>query len=265
MPPPARLSKQQREALARQDAPFLARELVFTEPRSNEAHLRQTARLLADRQVHSPCARAVSHIVDLFERSIPREKKAMLACRTGCSFCCHQPVAVTAPEAFYLAGVLVLRPEAAAAMAVMAARTADRRADQAGITWFPCPLLDGEGSCTAYRARPTACRAYVSINVEDCKANYLAPGSVTVMEPQGYTPIKDRFRVMLLAAMRANGLPTHFYEMNAAVSVILATDNAEKRWLRGENIFGDLPTLIPPSALIDKMVTGLAEFIAPAL
>jgi Fe-S-cluster containining protein len=265
MPLASNLSKPQREALARQDAPYLAKALILTDPRSNEAHLRHSMRLLADRRVFSPSARTVSHVVELFERSVPTAQKALLACRAGCSFCCHQPVAVTAPEAFYLAALLSLSPDRVAAMEDMAARTRDRVPDAPKVPWSSCPLLDGEGGCTAYRARPLACRAYVSVDVEACRTSHPFPGNGQVMEPRGYTSLKDHFRIILLTAMRANGLPLVFYEMNAAVTAALRIENAEKRWLRGEPIFADLRTITPLSPKTEQVVNWLVQNVAPTV
>lgn len=257
-----RLTPAQRDAIARQDAPFIGGGLIPGDPRSSEAHLRQVARLLGDRQTRSPCGRAVSHVVELFERSVGAEQRALLACRPGCAFCCHQPVAVTAPEAFFLANQLQDRPEAVAAMAALAEAARDRAPDQPRVAWFACPLLDGEGNCTAYRTRPLACHAQVSVNVEDCRQGFGPAASRTVMEPRGYTPLKGHCRMILLAAMRVQGLPLVFYEMNAAVAALQGIDNAEKRWLRGEDVFKGQRTVspLPPQTLqtIDWMANAIA-------
>ncbi len=265
MPPSKRLSRPVLEALARQDAAFLPYGLNFSDSRSTEAHLRLTGRLLADRQTSSPSSRAVAHISELFERSIPAEVKNTLACRSGCSLCCHQPVVVTAAEAFFLAAVLQLRPDTQAAMEAAAVQARDLDHSAPNGAWFACPLLDAEGNCSVYRARPTPCRAYVSINLQDCRASYLVPGSATVKEPQGYSQVRDHCRVILLAAMQANGLPLYLYEMNAAVVTALKTPNAEKRWLRGENIFSELPGIVPQNLQVQQTVAWLAQNIAQTL
>lgn len=263
--PANQLPQATRDALTRQDASFLARGLILNDPRSSEAHLRRTARLLGDRQAPSPCGRAVTHVTELFEKTVTAQQKAMLACRTGCSLCCHQPVAVSAPEAFYLAAVLQLRPDVLAAMEEKAAHS--RNSDPAGTkaSWFACPLLDEAGACSAYRARPIACHAFVSTNVEDCRDAFGPNATRRIMEPLGMSDLKDHCRVMLLAAMRVHGLPPLFYEMNAAVSTVMKLPHAEKRWLRGENVFGDLPTITPLAPQPARVVEMLAQNIAPTL
>jgi len=76
----SQLSTAQREALARQDAPFLATGLIAGNPQSFEAHLRQAARLMAQTSA-SPSGRLVRHVTDLFERSVPESARAKLAGR----------------------------------------------------------------------------------------------------------------------------------------------------------------------------------------
>lgn len=257
------LSRVQRDALARQDAPFLAAPLRPADPRSFEAHVRQAARLLRDRQTSaSPSARAVRHVVELFERSVPESARAQLACASGCAFCCYQPVRVTAAEAFFLAGQLRERPETEAAVRAAADMLSDRQADAPKVAWLRCPLLDADNGCSAYAARPLNCHAYVSVNVEDCKA--VEAGAV-VMEPAPYKTIKEGARVMLQAALRANGLPDTSYELNAALRAVLDTDHAEKRWLRGEDIFAQVPQVSPNNAQAEKLIAWVAANIAPTL
>lgn len=260
------LSRLQRDALARQDAPFLAAALRPGDPRSFEAHARHAARLMADRQTSaSPSARLVRHLVELFERSVPESARAQLACASGCAFCCHQPVNVTAAEAFYLASQVREQAGAAAAVRAAADRLSDRRADTPRVAWMRCPLLGEDNACTFYGARPLACHTYVSVNVNDCRNAYPNPGDAVVMEPSSYQGLKDGCRVILKAALRMRGLSDANYEMNAAVRAVLEAEHAEKRWLRGEDIFAQLPQVSPNNAQAEKLVAWVAANIAPTL
>src|SRR3954464_1651705 len=148
-----RLSLGQRKALARQDAPFLATGLIAGNPQSFEAHLRQAARLMAQTSA-SPSGRLVRHVTDLFERSVPESARAKLACRSGCAFCCHQPVRVSAPEAFFLAAQLRERPDTAAAVRDAAIALAGRNPETPrtawSAAWVRCPLLDRGDGCSVH-------------------------------------------------------------------------------------------------------------------
>jgi Fe-S-cluster containining protein len=262
----SRLSTAQRESLARQDTPFLATGLILGNPRSFEAHLRQAAKLMRDRQTSaSPSTRLVRHVCELFERSVPESARAKIACASGCAFCCYQPVRVSPPEAFFLACAVAGHPEWEAAVRDAAAKLDGRRADAQRVTWLRCPLLDKADSCAVYAARPFACHAYVSVDVNDCKHAYPQPGDGVVQEPVSYKDLRSSCRMILQASLRLNGLPDNQYELNAALCIVLDTENAEKRWLRGENIFAAIPPISPNTPEVEQVLNLIAERIGPTL
>jgi hypothetical protein len=80
-----------------------------------------------------------------------------------------------------------------------------------------------------------------------------------------YKTLKESCRVILQGALRANGLPDTSYELNAAVRAVLDTDHAEKRWLRGEDIFAQVPQVSPNNAQAEKLIAFVAANIAPTL
>jgi len=261
-----RLSPAQREAIARQDAPFLAAGLIAGNPNSFEAHLRQAARLMADRQTSaSPSARLVRHVTDLFERSVPESARAKLACRSGCAFCCHQPVKVSAPEAFFLAAQLRERPDTAAAVRDAAIALAGRNPEAPRVAWLRCPLLDRGDGCSVHSARPFSCHGHVSLDVEDCKISFSPGGAWSVREPALYDDLRNSWRLILQAALRLNGLSDAHYELNAALDLALQTENAEKRWLGGENIFAPLKALSSNKPEIEQILALIDARIGPTL
>jgi Fe-S-cluster containining protein len=263
---PNRLSLAQRETQARQDAPFLAAGLIPGNPRSFEAHLRQAARLLRDRQISaSPSVRMVRHVTELFERSVPESARAQIACASGCSFCCHQPVRVSPAEAFFLARHISERPDTMTAVREAGALLAGRVADAPKVSWMRCPLLDAAGNCSVYAARPLGCHSHVSVDVNDCKNAYPQPGEAVVREPVLYNDLRSSCRMILQSALRLNGLADTHYELNAALRIAMDTDNAEKRWLRGENIFAALPEVSPNKPEIERILALIAERVGPTL
>ena len=261
-----RSDRPQREALARLDAPFLTMGLVPGDPRSFEAHLRHAARLMAERQVSgSPSARLVRHVAGLFESSVPAAAQAGLACRSGCAFCCHQPVKVNAAEAFFLAGQVRERPDRAAAVREAVAQLAGRDAELPRTAWLRCPLLDEADACSVHSARPLSCHGYVSLDVEDCKKSYPQTGAWSVREPAIYGDLRNSWRLILQAALRLNGLSDTNYELNGALALVLDTEEVEKRWLRGENIFAGLRPLAPNKPEIEQVLALIAARIGPTL
>lgn len=266
MQPTNRLSLAQREALIRQDRPFLATGLILGNPRSFEAHLRQAAGLLRDRQTSaSPSVRLMRHVTDQFERSVPDAARAKIACRSGCAFCCRQPVKVNAVEAFFLAIQVRARPDTVLAVREAADALAGRDPQIPKAAWLRCPLLDQADACSVHAVRPLSCHGYVSLDVEDCKRSYPQTGAWSVREPALYGDLRNSWRLILQAALRLNGLPDTQYELNAALCAVLETDNAEKRWLRGENIFAALPAISPNKPEVEQVLALIAERVGPTL
>ncbi|MDP2309319.1 MAG: YkgJ family cysteine cluster protein [Pseudomonadota bacterium] len=88
-----------------------------------------------------------------------------MSCRVGCTACCHDnPRGVTGVEIERLRRSVDTFPDRARVKSAFA-RLAAQRAD--AEAWRrrqePCPLLDGDGRCRAYAARPLACRAFVAV------------------------------------------------------------------------------------------------------
>jgi hypothetical protein len=165
------------------------------------------------------------------------------ACAKGCSFCCHNAVSVSAPEAFRLAReVCALPAEQAAAVT---ATLALRRRELEGVPLpeqarrrTPCALLGPDGSCRAYAARPLPCIGMVSLDVAACEAVFRAPGGPTkIPVDRLWFSISGAHNLALRLACRDAGLAAARYELHDALHVALAEPNAEARWLAGEDPF----------------------------
>ena len=88
-----------------------------------------------------------------------------LACRSGCAFCCYIPVAARPAEIFLLAGFIQTQFNEAEQVGLIqrlrehVTRSAPLTREQRHATNTPCPLLR-DSRCSAYAARPLACRAH---------------------------------------------------------------------------------------------------------
>lgn len=180
------------------------------------------------------------------------------ACRSGCSFCCHNAVSVSAPEAFRLAREVLALPEAERA-AVRA--TLDTRADQlAALTLeeqarrrTPCALLSKEGACGVYAARPLPCIGMVSLSAAACESVFATPerGEKIPVDRLWFT-VSGAHNLALRLASRDAGLAHLRYELHDALRVALADPTAEQRWLAGVDPFSACRpdrTSIAPQAL----------------
>ncbi len=112
--------------------------------------------------------------------------------------------------------------------------------DRAWHDWVRCPLLEDE-SCSIYAARPLACHSFVSVNLAACIAAFVDHGPPDIPMPADNVSLLYGCRILLCAAQRLIGVTSHSYEMNKAVAAILAQgDDAEARWLAGEDVLSGL-------------------------
>ncbi len=170
---------------------------------------------------------------------------AEVQCRAGCSFCCHQNVDVTIPEAILVA--LQLGDEAdPRRTAILAAADAFRDLDDDTriATGKPCPLLV-DHRCSVYNVRPINCRSFTSPDATNCHESMrrLEAGEVT-----GESPLPIEVYVVLRflcggeqAAIRGIcrdlGLQADIVELTQTVAAIIRDPMLIERWASGEQVF----------------------------
>ncbi len=166
------------------------------------AELENTARTLATSASSRGWSRESSdkfaqRIATFADRSIKmvQQGSAVLACAPGCNYCCHLAVSATPWEMVRLANVVaewpdVQKQELIDRLMSYCDLAAPHRAERFTRFRAPCPLLV-EGLCSAYEARPLACRGRVSEDVDVCKmhaesanevASFKRTGEQTVVE-----------------------------------------------------------------------------------
>lgn len=111
---------------------------------------------------------------------LARQQQQAIACKRGCHWCCHQPVFALDYELELLAAFIEanfseqekneIKQKAREKQTVLANKTGDDLLNSK----HPCPLLK-DGACSAYLARPMACRIYLSTDVETCLHFYNKP------------------------------------------------------------------------------------------
>jgi hypothetical protein len=167
------------------------------------------------------------------------------ACRPGCSYCCHQDVAVSPPEALAIAHHLrvALSPAELAGLisrvAIAAARLRDAGGRERFLLKIPCPLLS-DGRCIVYPLRPLACRGDNSLDAGVCAAAFHSPGPGQEAVPAEYPPQRAISSGLLWGAVDSldeAGLEAGPLELTQALTVILEREDASEAWLRGERLF----------------------------
>jgi Fe-S-cluster containining protein len=163
-----------------------------------------------------------------------------VACKKGCSHCCHTWVSVSAPEALFTAKIIKQRGDAAIGKVRLAHQhTKDYDFDTRVQHPYPCPLLEGD-VCSIYDSRPKTCRLAASADAEICARTYHNITDEDVPTPAMYLSTRSVYTIAMAAGLRHANLPYHGYEFNAVLVRALETDNAEQRWLVGEDLFTDI-------------------------
>jgi len=161
-------------------------------------------------------------LADALQKMPPGEP---LACRAACAWCCHLTVVVSVPEVLRLAEHLrrALSPAALDALqARCEARAAERRT-MSIVRWErtrrePCVLLV-DNQCSAYEARPLACRAANSVDATACEAGHADSNrSIPAYLPQ--LSIYGQTRDLIGQVLRTRGGPGPL-ELSAALAIAL--------------------------------------------
>jgi Fe-S-cluster containining protein len=194
-------------------------------------------------EFHRVTRRAQQRLDQLFSAMV-EEGGVPIACRAGCSFCCHFKVESRAPDVFALAAWVEANftaPERAALLERLrahAAKLEELSTEQQLRTNLACPLLR-EGRCSAYAARPAACRIAHSMNVQPCEYAYEHPEEIDA--PSG-ADVEMRLALRVAHdgvawAFRDAGFDDRPYRLSAALAEALTDPNAAARWLARERAF----------------------------
>lgn len=165
---------------------------------------------------------------------------ASVQCTKGCNFCCHSTVTASAPEVFRVAR-LVQAQEAtspAGTSAVGARAKARSAATLEALLSLrdPCPLLI-DGNCSVYDGRPMGCRQFLSTDVEGCRTAFQRGSNDLPFIPAAANAGLI-VRSLLMGAASSLQLKVDNYELSSALTIALATPDAEARWLAGEDVLG---------------------------
>lgn len=146
-------------------------------------------------------------------------REVEIACRSGCSWCCHFDVDVTPAEAAAIAGVIRTwhpRDRRARIEALKQAQAAREGMDGPMDRYFariPCALLV-DGKCSVYAVRPLLCRGYLSSDKDECQRGFdqrdssevieSALNIVSILQTQ-LDPEQGRLEDLVLAALEGRG------------------------------------------------------------
>lgn len=165
-------------------------------------------------------------------------------CKPGCSYCCHFRIEVVAPEVFILARRLSTLPKER--LEVLSERLRDHADKAQGVRRenfsLTCSLLE-DGRCSVYEDRPSICRKYLSLDVEECKK----PG---LSAPEdGEIVLKSSALINGTREAYAKAkLPLQVHELGQALLIALTDPTCEQRWYDGEVVFPVIPEAEMPAS-----------------
>jgi Fe-S-cluster containining protein len=182
-----------------------------------------------------------------------------LACRAGCTWCCHFSVDVRAVEVFSILDFVERSVPAEEKARIYSEVRANSKALQGMDDMdrmrrnVKCPFLSA-GRCSIYEARPQTCRNYHATDVAGCQQSYEDPDNLDI-DPEFAPMVYQAGGAHVDAfsrAMREAGYDTNVYEMNCALDTALAEPDARKRFeqkgapfkkLAGDDVPGEFEDL----------------------
>jgi len=191
------------------------------------------------------CVTLAARIDTLIEQAMQslQADGAGIACREGCSFCCHLRVMIFPHEAIALFRYLGSQMPKEQARTVRkrvlenAAHIGALAREGRTATSLPCAFLV-DGKCSAYEARPAACSGYHSLSREKCEASYGNGGNL----PEGI-PVLTALRYVagaldegLEQGLDAAKLSATRVELNTAVAALIRNPALIQRWRSGREL-----------------------------
>jgi len=164
-----------------------------------------------------------------------------IACADGCAFCCTLGVAVSFAETARLADFVerTFTPAAQLALNERLEAHCDANALLApaarAVVRRTCPLLV-DSRCSAYEARPLACRGWNSAKVDPCRDDAERPdeGLKVPVHVEIHRAARDIAEGVRDAA-RDRGLDDSALDLpESLLGTLKDIDGSARRWLRGE-------------------------------
>jgi Fe-S-cluster containining protein len=168
---------------------------------------------------------------------------APIACKAGCSFCCHLRVQIRPHEAIALYRYLrsQIPDEKAAAIKAKVLANADRIGSMTEAEHMsariPCAFLV-EDCCSAYSTRPAICAAHHSLDRTGCEESFKNPTDLADRIPMSGR-IRHAHGAMeagISKALEGLNLNGESVELHTAVAALLRDPSLIARWRKGRSL-----------------------------
>ena len=191
------------------------------------------------------CTALAAGIDNLIDQAIEHFQKdgGGIACRAGCSFCCHLRVMVYPHEAIalfrYMGSRMPAEQVGIVRQRLLENADAIRKADRAGRAppRTACAFLI-DGKCSAYEVRPGACAGYHSLSREHCEKTYNDPAASAEGTPvlQALRYISQELADGLDEGLTAAKLSGTRVELQTAVAALIRNPSLIARWRAGREL-----------------------------
>ena len=162
--------------------------------------------------------------------ALAQRQQVTVDCKKGCAWCCHQAVFANSYEIHYLGNYLKNHFSPEEQTEVVRHATNKNKItgalDEEKMLSYksPCPLLK-DGACSAYAARPMACRIYLSMDVGSCREFYQNPNN-----PASFPALLD-FPLLagkmmnegFMAALKEEGIFVKEFRLEEGLEAILTS------------------------------------------
>jgi Fe-S-cluster containining protein len=161
-------------------------------------------------------------------------------CKKGCRWCCYQEVYAVTHEFLYLHDYILHNfPDKKRADILVRAgekikRTMNRQVEEQLKVRYACPFLQ-HSNCLVYRARPMACRIYLSSSVHSCKRDHDQPANRSnIPELYEFPLLAGRmFNEGFVAYLKLLGLRTSELPLEQGYASVVRLDQTMEEWIDG--------------------------------
>ncbi|HWP26018.1 MAG TPA: YkgJ family cysteine cluster protein [Xanthobacteraceae bacterium] len=237
------MNRAERRRRAKEDEKILARGIdpEAQGPEQTAAMARQLHALLEEAKRERSIDPPVRYLHARIDATLRQLASIPVACKKGCSHCCHGWVSASAPEVLFVAKAVRRRSDPTVVGRIRTAFEITRDVEQAARSKHPhpCPLLEND-ACSLYAIRPGSCRFWASADAGICARAYHGISDEDIPAPRLNLVGRNAYAIALAAALKHAGLPHHLYEFNAALARAVERENAEREWLAGIDIFADV-------------------------
>lgn len=198
------------------------------------------------------CVALASNINRRLEAAVDLLKREgmPIACKAGCSWCCHLRVELLPYEAIALFRYIrTAMPESVAnyvseRIFAKAEQIRPMTVKEHECSKVQCAFLL-EGRCSVYPVRPMACAAHHSADVTVCEKDFHCPTGVGELIPQVASLVRSKAAMMGAAnqAMANRNLKRQCIELHTALAALLRDPSLIGKWKSGRPLIKGAPNV----------------------